>query len=159
MYWFELFGHKLNRTGNGGDFEKCILQTNWCNTQDNKVQGNYWNKLLANDQVENFIEHLAHFRPKLIFFFGSELIKILQSDKVLPKFKDIMGCQVSALQLKTKPFDKRAFKIGFQSFASCDIVCFPHPSSTRGLSDRYIELFASEVGLLIENYKKYKFDQ
>lgn len=154
--WFELFGHELNRVGTGEDFEKCILQTNWCDTQDHKMRGDYWTKLLADDQVNNFIAHIDAFKPRLIFFFGSQIIKILQTNTVLPRFKQTMGEITAPLSYCKKPFAGRTFNVAFQSFGKCKVVCFPHPSGSHGLSDNYIRLFSEEVGRLLEEFKEFR---
>lgn len=154
--WFDLFGHKLNQEGLGGDFEKCILQTNWCDTEGNKIEGNYWVKLLETSQVDNFISHIEQFQPKLIFFFGSQIIKILQNNKVLPRFMKTAGVITEPLKFIQKPFNGRKFSIGFQGFENCKIVGLPHPSGTHGLSDDYIKLFALEIGKLLREFKSFK---
>jgi hypothetical protein len=151
--WFSLFGHKLSREGTGGDFEKCIIQTNWCDTQNNKMGGDYWSKLLASNQIDNFINHIEFFQPRLIFFFGSSIIKILQSDLVLPRFIKTAGPITEPLKFIVKPFDERAFSIGFQGFENCKVVGLPHPSGTHGLSDGYIQLFSAEIGALLQAFK------
>lgn len=156
IYWFELFGHKLNRQETGGDFEKCLLQTNWCDTQNNKMEGDYWSKLLEPSQIDNFIAHIEMFKPRLIFFFGSQIIKILQSEKVLSRLMGVVGLVTESLNFQRKPFDGRAFSIGFQSFKNCKTVCFPHPSGSHGLSDDYIKLFSSEIGKLLQEFKEFK---
>ena len=89
--WFELWGHPLNRDGLGSDFDKTIIQTNWCDTQDNKIHGNYYSKLMQPEQIDNFINHLSEFKPKVIFFFGSVLIQALQNVRVNSRFIEIMG--------------------------------------------------------------------
>ncbi|MBT9162936.1 MAG: hypothetical protein DDT27_01501 [Dehalococcoidia bacterium] len=156
IYWFDLFGHKLSRRETGGNFEKCILQTNWCDTINNKIEGDYWSKLLDPSQVDNFIAHIEMFKPRLIFFFGSKIIKILQSDKVLPRFMGAMGAVTEPLYFRTKPFDGRIFNVGFQSFEKCKTVCFPHPSGSRGLSHDYIKLFSTEIDNLLLEFKEIK---
>jgi hypothetical protein len=156
IYWFELFGHRLIQKEAGGNFEKCLLQTNWCDTQNNKMEGDYWSKLLAPSQVNNFISHVEMFRPRLIFFFGSQIIKILQSDKVLPRFIKTAGKITEPLSYRAKEFDGRVFKIGFQCFEHCKAVCFPHPSGSHGLSDEYIKLFSSGIGELIREFREFK---
>lgn len=144
------------RATDGGDFEKCLLQTNWCNTQNNKIEGDYRSKLLEPSQVENFISHIEMFKPKLILFFGSQIIKILQSDKVLPKFIETAGKITEPLSFRAKEFDGRAFNIGFQCFEHCKAVCLPHPSGSCGLSDDYIRLFSYEIGKLIQEFREFK---
>jgi len=154
--WFGFWGHQLRRDETGGDFEKCLLQTNWCDTQNVKVTGDYYEKLLADAQVANFIKHIAEFKPRLIFFFGSTMINILQNEKVLTPFKDVMGSIVRPLEIYTKPFDGREFKVGFQGFEKCKIVALPHPSGSQGLSNDYIKLFAPEMGERIAEVKRFK---
>lgn len=152
--WFELWGHQLNQDGS---FEKCILQTNWCNTQDHRITENYWEKLLAPEQITNFINHIELLKPKLILFFGSQIIKILQSDKVLPRFQQTMGKITEPLVFDTKSYDGRKFNVAFQSFENCKIVCLPHPRCGQyGLSDDYIGLFSPEIGKLFQEFKEKK---
>jgi hypothetical protein len=45
--WFEIWGHPLKTEGHGGDFEKCLLQTNWCDDMNNRITGSYAEKLLG----------------------------------------------------------------------------------------------------------------
>lgn len=154
--WFELWGHPLNREGLGSDFDKSFIQTNWCSTQDNKIDGNCYEKLMQTEQINNFINHISGFKPKITFFFGSRLINALQDNRVTKQFTDIMGKAKSNPDRKIKDFDGRKFFISFQDFEKCQVICFPHPSSTRALSDKYIELFSDEVSQTITNYKQNK---
>lgn len=155
--WFKLWGHELRREETGGDFEKCILQTNWCNTQAHDMKNiDYWGKLLAPDQVENFIYHVDHFKPKLILFFGSAMAGILNSKTALEPFMSIMGSITENLHFPSKPFAGRRFKVGFQSFEKCKVVSLPHPSGSRGLNDEYIKLFSMEIGNRITEIKLLK---
>ena len=156
IYWFELFGHKLSQRDVGGGFERCLLQTNWCDTQNHKMDGDYWSKLLEPSQIKNFIVHIEMFRPKLIFFFGSQIIRILQSNKVLPKFIENEGAMTEQLRFQKKEFSGRTFNIGFQSFENCKVVCFPHPSGSHGLRDDYIKLFAPDIGKILQEFREYK---
>lgn len=154
--WFKLWGHPLNRNGLGDNFDQCILQTNWCNTQDNKVEGDYHSKLLSPDQIDNFIFHIEKFKSKLIIFFGSKIIDILQSPIVMDKFQNIMGAITSPLEKTQKNFEGIKFYISFQEFEHCNIVCLPHPSGTHGLSDSYIELYKGELSNRINLIKSIK---
>ncbi len=153
--WFKIWGHELKSPASGS-FEKTIVQTNWCDTENNSIEGDYWNKLLAEDQIKNFIFHIEKLRPKLIIFCGSQLIKCLQVKKVIDPFISIVGPITRPLQFQQKIFTGRRFKIGFQSHAGCDIVSLPHPSSSRGLSDDYIALFSDEIGQKIQTIKMAK---
>lgn len=154
--WFELWGHPLSREGLGTDFEKCIIQTNWCNTQNHRVKGNYYQKLTAQEQINNFLHHVGSLKPKLILFFGSQQISILQDAKVLPRFVDLVGQAESKPNSLRKEFHGRRFYIHFQKFHHCNVVCLPHPSSTRGLSDEYIAKFREEISPLIKEVKSTK---
>jgi len=154
--WFEMWGHPLSREGLGGDFEKSILQTNWCNTEGNSINEDYYHKLTHPEQVENFLFHIKTFEPRIIFFMGSKIIDILQDAKVMGRFTHIMGEPKSRAHKIQKQFEGRRFKIGFQEFGKCKIVSMPHPSSSRGLSDQYIALFTDEVAALISEFKERK---
>lgn len=154
--WFDIWGHPLSRENLGGDFEKCIIQTNWCNTEGNYIKENYYQKLTKNDQIKNFIFHIKEFKPSLIIFMGSSIMDILQDEKVIYKFTEIMGPAKSRPKKIQKQFQGRQFKIGFQSFEKCEIISLPHPSSSRGLSDEYIELFATEISYQINKIKNRK---
>lgn len=151
--WFEIWEHPLNRKGLGGDFEKCIIQTNWCNTEGNKIKENYYQKLTDPDQIENFIFHIRTLEPFIIFFMGSQMIDILQDKKVFDKFVQIMGEPKTAPQKTQKPFEGQRFKIGFQEFEKCKVISMPHPSGARRLSNNYISLFTNEIGSLISELK------
>ena len=153
--WFKMLGHEFNEN-DAGIFEKCIVQTNWCDTQGKNIKEGIIAKLLAADAVENFIDHIEIFRPKLIFFMGSSLIEALQNDQVLKKFEKHVGPRKTTPCFPNKPFTGRKFKIGFQSFEKCNIVSLPHPSGSRGLNDEYIKLFTDDISPLIEGVKKIK---
>ncbi len=84
---------------------------------------------------------------------GSEMINILQDKNVMKLFSEVMGNPESPPTKSQKPFSGRQFKIGFQSFTKCEVISLPHPSSSRGLSDDYISLFADEIGGLITGLK------
>lgn len=156
LKWFSMWGHPLNREGLGNDFDKCVVQTNWCNSKGHNIEGNYFQKLMHPEQLDNFIYHIKTFEPSLIFFMGSEMIKILQNEVALSRFSDIMGKPESVPEIIQKPFHGRRFKIGFQKFEKCDIVSLPHPSSSHGLSDDYISLYTDRIGGLIADFKKRK---
>lgn len=157
MAWFKLWGHELNRNDVGGDFEKCLLQTNWCDTQANNMNGiNYQSKLLAPDQVDNFINHVEHFEPRVLMFFGSSMGKFLNDTKVLPRFVGILGKEVDKFQFQKMPFSGKRFNVGFQSFERCNVVSLPHPSGSRGLSTEYIDLFTPQIEKILSEFKKFK---
>jgi len=156
IQWFDMWGHPLSREELGSGFEKCIIQTNWCDTEGNTINEDYYRKLTNPRQIENFIFHIKTFEPSVIFFMGSQIIDILQDEKVLDKFVDIMGEPKTKLQKIQKPFKGRRFKIGFQEFGKCKVVSMPHPSGTHGLSDSYMSLFANETSHLISEFKQIK---
>lgn len=149
--WFELWGHPLDEQDLGSAFEKSMLQTNWANTQDREVTD--YEKFLSPEQVDNFLHHLKMLRPKVILFMGSRLLDYLNTTEVLPKFKQIMGEEVEPRRYEQKPFEGTRFRVGFQRFEHCQVVCLPHPSASRGLSHNYIELFRPEMNQILTAYK------
>ena len=148
--WFAMWGHPLSHD-TPGEFEKSIVQTNWCDTQNPSMNNDY-TSLWKPDQVKNFLDHVAHFSPKLILFMGSELIKALQHPSTLEQFEAMAGKCTKPLQVLQKPFDGRRFKISFQTFERCEVVCFPHPSGSKGISDHYIALYGEEMGERLVTY-------
>ena len=154
--WFGLWGHPLSGHGLGGEFEKCLVQTNWCNTQGHSIAGNYCQRLSQAEQVENFLFHAQILDPSLIIFMGSAIIDVLQAREVMEGFVKTAGKQIAPLRKVQKEFVGRRFKIGFQTFERCEVVCLPHPSSSRGLSDDYMLLFKQEIGELISTVKAEK---
>lgn len=151
--WFGLWGHPLNRKELGGDFEKSLIQTNWCDTENNRMESNYLTKLLAPENVENFLFHLEELKPKLILFMGSSLMKALQHPSTKPKVIKIIGQTTYPLKEIQKQHTGTRFKISIESFESCTIISLPHPTGSRGLSYDYIKLFTPEISDLIEQYK------
>ncbi|MCA6216031.1 hypothetical protein KGA65_05665 [Ideonella sp. B7] len=151
--WFELWGNPLNREGLGGVLEKCIVQTNWCNTEGHHIEGSYYAKLSDPAQVDNFLFHISELDPALIIFMGSVMIDVLQNSSILARFSAIVGRETNPLRKVQKEFPGRRFKVGFQSFQRCSVVSLPHPSSSRGLSDSYIALFGDEIGNLISSVR------
>jgi hypothetical protein len=149
--WFAIWGHPLN-PDDPGDFERSIIQTNWCDSQNPRMNGDY-TALWAPAQSNNFLNHVKHFAPRLILLMGSRLIDALQHPSTLEGFESIAGKRTSPPQIVQKPSTFRRFKIGFQAFERCDVICLPHPSSSHGLSDEYIALFDEEIGQRLADYR------
>lgn len=155
--WFSLWGHPLRQDGTGGDFEKCIVQTNWCNSQDHSMKGSYDQKLLAPDQVDNFVSHIRELEPRTILFFGSRILTIMQDASVLGRIEDVIGKKAGSPEFMIQPsFNGKHFKVGFQDFEYAQIACLPHPSGSHGLSDDYIALFSDRIGSLISGFKAFR---
>lgn len=149
--WFKLFGHPLGIDDGLSSFDKCLLQTNWCDDQGNHV--NDYDKFLSKENSGNFLGIMEAFRPRVLMFMGSRQIQYLNHPDIKNPFSEIFGTEVKPLEEITKPFeDRKKFKISFQEFESVKIVSFPHPSGSRGLSDDYIKLFATEMKEILDNY-------
>jgi hypothetical protein len=149
--WFDLWGHPLNRSM-PGQFERSIFQTNWCNSMNHSMEGDY-SRLLAPENAQNFASHVRHFSPSVILLMGNQLFPAIHNPSVFGEIVPIMGEPVGAPIVVQKPFDGRRFKLSFQSFSRSEVVCLPHPSSSRGLSHAYIELFTPEVGQILAAYR------
>lgn len=154
--WFEIFGHPLGEDEGKSDFDKTILQTNWCDSQDNYVSD--YQKFLAKENIDNFITHVEEYEPKVIFFMGSKLIKYLQNENVIKEFSSIFGEKISTPTTPNKEYSGKKFKISFQEFEKTTIISLPHPSGSRGLKDEYIGLYAKEIGGILMEYKSKKFN-
>lgn len=151
--WFELWGFPLNSKELGYSFEKSIIQTNWADTQGHSIRDSDSKKYLLDEHVDNFIHHIELLKPRVIIFMGSELINYLQNPVVLPKFVEIMGEITKSKQIIQKESPNTRFKVHFQSFENCQVVCFPHPSGSRGITYDYIESFRPEMNAILSKYK------
>lgn len=150
--WFELWGFPLDSQKLDDDFEKSIVQTNWADTQSHSIaQGT--NKFLSEEQIDNFINHITALKPKVIIFMGRKLIDYLQNPAVFNRFVEVMGEMTERKRMVQKKFSGTRFKIFFQNFENCQIVCFPHPSGSRGLRDDYIASFRPEMNEILSTYK------
>lgn len=151
--WFELWGYSLDRVGLGGDFEKSIIQTNWSNSQNNNMGGKY-NWLLDEENIDNFIGQIELLKPSIVLFMGSRLINFLNNEKVLSRFENIVGKTIDNRKFIQKDSSSIRFKVHFQTFERCQVVCFPHPSASRGLSLEYIAQFKPEMNKILQEYKQ-----
>ncbi|WP_201616931.1 hypothetical protein [Psychrobacter urativorans] len=151
--WFELWDFPLDSQELGGDFEKSIIQTNWADTQGNSINDSDSNKFLLEEHVDNFIRHVEALRPKVIIFMGSKLMDYLQNPAVLTRFEDIMGEITEPRHIVQKESSHTKFKVQFQSFENCQVIGFPHPSGSHGISYDYIELFQPEMNEIISKFK------
>lgn len=149
--WFSMWGFEL-QSDPPGAFEKSIIQTNWCDSEKHSMENDY-SQLILPDQIDNFIKHIEHFRPKIIIFMGSQLIYKLQHPEVLERFQTTMGEIVKPLEIKQKPFDGVRFKLGFQSFENCTVIGLPHASGSRGLSDEYLGFFKDDIAPIFDEYR------
>ena len=153
--WFSLWGHPLNENDLGTDFDKSIVQTNWAYSCNNNISD--YSRFLEQDQIDNFITHIEQLRPKVIIFMGRNLIDLLRNEKVWDRFTSIAGQQIEPLLTVQKTeYDGTRFKVFFNNFENCKVVCLPHPSSSRGLSDEYIKLFKPEMDAILSQFKQEK---
>jgi hypothetical protein len=152
--YFSLWEHPLSEKKNA--FEKTIVQTNWLDSQNRRLSGNIESKLLSPEAIDNFLRHVKILQPRLILFFGLKMFDCLQDDRVLNRFKDIMG--------EIEPIDGKPYnnlekipgegRVVFQNFEKCKVVVLPHPSS--GLRDDYIARYKEEIGERIQEVKAIK---
>lgn len=153
--WFNIFGHSLGENNGESSFDKCILQTNWCDDQGTYVDD--YSKFLSKENTENFLSTVQKFQPSILLFMGAKQIHYLQTQEIKPRFMEIFGDEVQQPEIKQKSsFEGRKFKITFQTFDRINIISFPHPSGSRGLKDDYIRLFSEEVGEVLNKYRKWK---
>lgn len=71
--------------------------------------------------------------------------------------QSLVGQETKPLQLVQKTeYDGTRFKVFFNNFENCKVICLPHPSSSRGLSDEYISLFKLEMDEIFSQFKREK---
>lgn len=152
--WFEFFGHPLGVDDGLSAFDKCILQTNWSDDQGRSVTD--YDKFLGEKNSQNFLKIMDAYFPSILIFMGAKQIHYLQNPSIKKPFSEIFGREIAPLEIQTKPFSGRKFRIGFQKFESVEIISFPHPSGSRGLADDYIKLFSEDIRQVLDEYRKWK---
>lgn len=157
LKWFEAFGHPLGQEQGFSQFDKTILQTNWCDDQQNYVKD--YSKFLAEENIQNFLKIMSTYVPEVLVLLGSRLIGYLQHPSVKERVIEIFGQEVQP-PIRLQPgsanlatFRGRKFRIYRQSFERTNVICLPHPSGSIGLSDDYIQMFADEIGGILKDYR------
>ncbi len=153
--WFAMFGHPLGESDGFSDFDKCVLQTNWCDDIGNHVTD--YQKFLSEHNRSNFLSIMNEYRPALLIFMGIKQIEYMQDPTVKSSVEELFGPETSPLRFTRKDeFEGKKFRVAFQSFRDLSVIALPHPSGSMGLSDAYINLFAAEIGEQIAELKRAK---
>lgn len=151
--WFSMFGHPLGEEEGYSDFDKCILQTNWCDDMGNQVSD--YEKFLSDGNRANFLGIMREFRPSLLLFMGIKQIEYIQDSQIKPVMEALFGPETVPLRFERKEaFEGKKFRLAFQEFDNLSVIALPHPSGSMGLSDAYIQLYASEIGDQIAEFKR-----
>ncbi len=151
--WLDLLGLPLS-SKNAGVIEKSIVQTNWMDSQDHKVEGDIYHRL--KEQQQNFLNHLEYFKPKIILFFGIEQLKVLNKE-ILKDTEKILGQTIEKETYIQKDIENcTRYRLGFQSFENSEIIAFPHPATQGGICDNYIASFQDKITPKFENYLQQK---
>lgn len=153
--WFSLWGYQLARSGDkAGAFERSIVQTNWLqtcssNTDDINTQ---WACI---EDHESFLLTCQTLKPKVIFFFGRELLWAFTSPTLGEKVESIFGSRVGKTQWIQKDVvfngkARRRFRFGFQQYENLCVVALPHATAAQGVAHDYIEAFKPEMSEVID---------
>lgn len=147
--WFSLWGVPLSRTpGTEGFLEKSISQTNWLPTQSVSLNGsNTLDSCILH--AHNFGLHLNYFKPKVLLLMGKVLIDamnmpLVQNELICTTGKSL-GIHHLFDCLDVKHHKYKKFRISFQKYEKMQVVCLPHPTGSRGLSNEYIAGFRSII--------------
>jgi len=158
VHWFELLGFPLITVkGQEGAFEHSLLQTNWLPGQAPHMHDEDIVALCVSNAAP-FIDHVRQLRPALIVLVGLALFRALNNPTVLAQVESLMGRAGEARVLqKSITTDGgqvlKAFSIGLRSFERTQVVAFPHPTGSVGLSDLYIESFKPELAPVFARYR------
>ncbi|MFC0179035.1 hypothetical protein [Thorsellia kenyensis] len=150
--WFDIWGHSLDREGNGGDFDKSILQTNWALGSRKKSAGiNYY---LSDENINNFITHVEILQPTLILFMGSQLLtRVLRNWKARDQFVPIMGDEIAPRE--TIRMDGYSGALAYLSkYEKCTVIGLPHPSGARGITNEYITYIGKYMTPILNEFKR-----
>lgn len=151
---FSLWGVPLETdTDKVSAFERSIFQTNWLDTQTNDAEGIELKKLV--ESSDKILKLIAERQPRLILFFGRQLIEAFNDVSLRAKVQASLGARSGnghILKLPN-PNGKKVFEVVFQSFGDTQIICFPHITGAQGLSDDYIARFSDSIGGAIMKWR------
>lgn len=155
--WFDLWGYPLSGDEDlAGPFERSIVQTNWLQTCSHDLEGvNVQQECIA--QCESFLATCAVLKPKVILFFGRELLWAFTSAALAPQVGAIFGQRLANTTHRKKDVYsngmlRRRFEVAFQEFEHLSAVSLPHPTGSVGLADDYIAAFRPELSTIIERW-------
>ncbi len=134
-------------------FERAIFQTNWLDTQTNDAEGIGWKKLV--DSSDGLLQLIAERQPRLILFFGRQLIEAFNDVSLRAKVQASLGIRSGNGHILKLPNSngKKMFEVVFQSFGDTQVICFPHVTGAQGLSDDYIAQFSDSIGGAIMKWR------
>lgn len=152
--WFDLWGYPLENT-DAGVFEKSITQTNWLQSASSGMKDNEEKTFI--DSSDDFINTCSELKPKLILFFGQELIKAFTSEQMSDKVEDIFGkkqgkCHPQQKDVVHNGKNRIRFTFFFQSYENLEIVAMPHATGAIGVADDYIKSFKPEMKEIIDSW-------
>ncbi len=151
--WLDALGLPLT-SKDPGVIERSIVQTNWMDSQDHQVAGDIYIRL--REQKENFLNHLAYFKPKIVLFFGVRQLEVLNKE-ILQEIEKILGCNTQKERYIQKELKHcKSYKIGFQSFEKAEMIAFPHPATRGGICDHYIEAYHDDIAPIFQKYMEQK---
>ena len=155
--WFSLWGYNLEREcAKPFSFEKSLFQTNWLQTCTSNIRGCDIAKECIDDS-DSFFETCRMLEPKVVFFFGSNLIHAFSSKQLSGKVESIFGSKKGEAKFFQKDIESggkilRRFKIGFLNYENLSVVSFPHPTGSRGVDSEYIKSVKIEISLAIKGW-------
>lgn len=159
VHWFLLWGYQLARNPNDvGEFEKSIVQTNWLQTSSNNM--NHTNiEVACVEDSESFLQTCDTLKPKLILFFGKQLMWAFNSVQLKDKIQGLFGSPKEKIRWLQKDVYsngemRRRFHLGFQQYENVTLVALPHATGAKGVAHDYIESFQPEMSEVIDNWWK-----
>ncbi len=150
LKWFELWDHPMARTAEeAGDFEKSVSQTNWLRDRSRRSEHRTEPKYLL-EHVEEFLEVVSARDPKVIFLFGSCLGSALERGLRQPltrtRLAEVLGQPQGPVRSLTRDQrDEPKMKVRIFAFENCRIICFPHPTGAKGLTNAQIARYKPDV--------------
>ena len=155
--WFSLWGHQLARLPkDAGPLERSIHQTNWLQTCSNNVDDLNVEDECIKDS-DSFLQTCAILRPRLVSFFGKELMWAFSSKLLSDKVESIFGAKIGKISWHQKDIYSngklcRRFRFGFLHYERLTVVVLPHATGARGIAADYIEAFKPEMSAVIDTW-------
>lgn len=139
--WFEAWGVRLDRSSNPGKLERCLIQTNWCDSQSRDA------KSISEQEWQNtpLFGLIKELKPRAI---------ILTAVTLLPRFQKRASEAGLKLLKEREPHTLvsahgKTFRMHVIEYDKTNVVALPHPSRFRSIIGKSISQWKNPARLAL----------
>ncbi len=149
LHWLALWGISLESdTARMTYVEHSYFQTNWLDVQNRSNSGPV--DLLV-ENSKSFLSLVSMRKPRIMLLFGANLIEALNDIRIRAEVESVLGSRPGNAVTHRRPAVNggKVFKVLVQEWPNSTVICLPHPTGSRGVSDDYIAQFKDMLNPLL----------